>query len=103
MGPTAWASVKEVLFSETAAGSSRRGTSSGITAQRTGSASAAPTPSAKVNASRRAGVVRSARVAAASAAATAACQHWVATIMRRRSRTSASAPPGSASRKVGSD
>ena len=81
MGPTAWASVKAVLLSETAAGSCAGARAPGSRPRGPAAESAAPTPSANVNASRRAGVVRSARVAAASAAATAACQHWVVTIM----------------------
>ncbi len=100
-GPTACARVTPALFSASAAGSSARPTISGVIAQNTGRPSAAPTPSARVRASTSPGVATSVSVTIASAAAVTTCHACVAMIMRRRSTMSASAPPGSASTKVG--
>ena len=95
--------VNAAPLSEIAAGSSARGTISGVIAQNTGSPTAVPTPRAAVKPSSSPGVAASASVTAPSPAATSSCQPWVAMIIRRRSTTSARAPPGSASTKAGSD
>ena len=88
-------------FSETAAGISSRGTSSGTIARKAGATKVLPTPIAKVSASRPPIPTRSASASAASAAEQAATQTSETSSSRRRSITSASAPAGIASRKKG--
>src|SRR5258708_4286384 len=85
----------------TAAGSSRRGTSSGTMACHAGPLAAAPRPSRKVKPSSDQGVIQPASVSTPRTAAVAAIQPCVTSSRRRRSTTSASAPAGSASRKDG--
>src|ERR1043165_7254377 len=100
-GPTARAMLKATLLRETATGSSARGTSSGTMACHAGAFKAAPSPSMKVSASRTQGVVQPASVSVPSATAATSIQVCVKMSRRLRSTMSASAPPGSASRKVG--
>ena len=100
-GPAERAMLKPMLPRVTAAGSSSRGTSSGMIACQAGWFMAAPRPSRKVKRRRSQGVVRPASVSRPRPAAASSIQVWVTSSRRRRSTTSASAPAGRASRNIG--
>jgi hypothetical protein len=101
-GPSARARLKPTPFSAMAPTRSPRGTSSGVAAAQAGKFTAVPALMAKVRASRPQGPSASAAARTASSTPVAAIQSWAAISARRRSRMSATAPPGRAKRKTGS-
>ena len=100
-GPSARARLKPMPFSAIAPTRSSRGTNSGVVAAQAGKFSAVPAPIAKVSASRPQGPSASAAAKTASSTPMAAIQSCAAIRVRRRSRMSATAPPGRAKRKTG--
>jgi len=101
-GPMARARLMPRLFRAIAAGNCARGTSSGSVAAHAGVFSAAPQASAKVKPSSIQALIQPSAVTTVSSAATVSIHNWVMMRYRRRSMMSASAPPGSASRNIGS-
>src|SRR5215217_4892060 len=100
-GPLARAKLNPALFSATAAGSSRRGTSSGTIACQAGALSAPPSPIKNVSSNNSAGVIQPIIVSTPSSAATASIQIWVRITSQRRSSISAMAPAGRPTRNSG--
>src|SRR5579883_2936369 len=101
-GPIARAMLNPTEFSATAAGSSSRGTSSGIVADHAGWFSDDPMPNPNVSSSSDHGPIRPISVSTPIAAATASISDCVKISQRRRSIRSAIAPAGSVIRKTGS-
>jgi len=100
-GPTARARLKLIPLSAIAAVSSSRATISGMIACHAGAPSAAPMPSAKLSTSTAEVVTAPRIVSTPSRAAATSIQPCERISRRRRSTTSASAPAGSASMKIG--
>ena len=100
-GPVTRARLMATLLSVTACASSRRGTSSGMTACQAGSPATVPRPIANVSARSSAGDIRCATEVSARSALTTHIQPEAATSRRRRSTMSASAPAGSANSRPG--
>ena len=101
-GPSARAMLKPTPLSAIAWTTSSSGTSSGVAAAQPGNMTAVPAPTMKVSANKSQAPSRPSAASAASSSPAAAIQIWAAMSMSRRSRMSASAPPGSANRKTGS-
>src|SRR5215212_7028285 len=100
-GPVARARLNPALFSATAVGSSRRGTSSGTIACQAGALSAPPKPIRNVSESRIAGAIKPSTVRTPSSTATASIQICVKITSQRRSSISAIAPAGKPTRNSG--
>ncbi|GAV35648.1 hypothetical protein ROTAS13_03325 [Roseomonas sp. TAS13] len=101
-GPRARARLKPMPFSTMAWARSARGTSSGVTAEKAGKLMAEPMPRAKVSASKPQGPISPTAARRQSSRAEKHIQSCAPIRKRRRSRISASAPAGMASRKTGS-
>src|SRR5206468_4380600 len=100
-GPTARATLIATVPSPTLAGSSSRGTTSGIIACHAGMSTALPAPMASVIARSIHGCTTPVTVSTPSSAAIRNNQTWATSKTRRRSRISARAPPGRARRNSG--
>jgi len=100
-GPTDRARLKPMEFNPTAPGTCSRGTMSPTEACHAGLKSAPPQPMRKVSARRSHGVSHPAQATTASATETANMKACARSMIRRRSRLSASAPATSAKTMIG--